>query len=62
MRSTVHTHFVYSAFLNLWFLGNLIWPGSIPDGWELEWEHDDEEDTPWMAFHVYPVFSFIYVV
>jgi hypothetical protein len=25
------------------FLGNPIWPGSIPDGWELEWENDDEE-------------------
>jgi hypothetical protein len=20
-----------------------IWPGSIPDGWKLEWENDDEE-------------------
>jgi hypothetical protein len=27
----------------LWFSGNPIWPGSIPDGWELEWENDDEE-------------------
>jgi hypothetical protein len=25
------------------FSGNPIWPGSIPDGWELEWENDDEE-------------------
>jgi hypothetical protein len=23
--------------------GNPIWPGSIPYGWELEWENDDEE-------------------
>jgi hypothetical protein len=28
----------------LWFLGNHIWPGSIPDGWELEWEQDDDEE------------------
>jgi hypothetical protein len=34
---------VYSALLNLWFLGNLIWPGSIPEGWELEWEQVDDE-------------------
>jgi hypothetical protein len=25
------------------FSGNLIWPGSIPDGWEVAWENDDEE-------------------
>jgi hypothetical protein len=35
--------YYYSALLNLLFLGNTIWPGSIPDGWELEWENDDEE-------------------
>jgi hypothetical protein len=29
--------------LNLWFSGNPIWPGSIPYGWELEWENDEEE-------------------
>jgi hypothetical protein len=29
--------------LNLWFPGNPIWPGSIPDGWELEWENDVDE-------------------
>jgi hypothetical protein len=29
--------------LNLLFSGNPIWLGSIPDGWELEWENDDEE-------------------
>jgi hypothetical protein len=27
----------------LWFSGNSICPGSIPDGWELEWENDDDE-------------------
>jgi hypothetical protein len=27
----------------LLFSGNPIWPGSIPDGWALEWENDDEE-------------------
>jgi hypothetical protein len=25
------------------FSGNPIWPGVIPYGWEIEWEHDDEE-------------------
>jgi hypothetical protein len=34
---------VCSALLLLLFSGNPIWPGSIPDGWELEWENDDEE-------------------
>ena len=34
---------VYSALLNLWFSGNDIWPGQIPDGWELQWENDDNE-------------------
>jgi hypothetical protein len=34
---------VYSALLNLWFSGNPIWPDSIPDGWELEWENDVDE-------------------
>jgi hypothetical protein len=29
--------------LNLLFSGNPIWPGVIPDGWEIEWEDDDEE-------------------
>jgi hypothetical protein len=33
----------YSALLNLWFSGNPIWSGSIPDGWELEWENDVDE-------------------
>jgi hypothetical protein len=32
-----------SALLNLWFSGNPIWSGSIPDGWELEWEQVDDE-------------------
>jgi hypothetical protein len=27
----------------LWFSGNPIWPGVIPDGWELEWENDVDE-------------------
>jgi hypothetical protein len=27
----------------LLFSGNPIWPGVIPYGWEIEWEHDDEE-------------------
>jgi hypothetical protein len=34
---------VYSTWFLLLFSGNPIWPGSIPDGWELEWENDDEE-------------------
>jgi hypothetical protein len=34
---------VYSALLNLWFSGNPIQPGSIPDGWDLEQDNDDEE-------------------
>jgi hypothetical protein len=27
----------------LLFSGNSICPGVIPDGWEIEWENDDEE-------------------
>jgi hypothetical protein len=27
----------------LWFSGNPIWPGSIPDSWELAWENDVDE-------------------
>jgi hypothetical protein len=27
----------------LLFSGNPIWRGSIPDGWELEWEQVDDE-------------------
>jgi hypothetical protein len=34
---------VYSALLLLLFPGNPIWPDSIPDGWELEWEQVDDE-------------------
>jgi hypothetical protein len=34
---------VYSASLLLLFSGNHIWLGSIPDGWELEWEKVDDE-------------------
>jgi hypothetical protein len=34
---------VYSALLNLLFSGNPIWPGVILDGWDIEWENDDEE-------------------
>jgi hypothetical protein len=34
---------VYSTLLNLLFSGNPIWPGVIPDGWEIEWENDDDE-------------------
>jgi hypothetical protein len=41
---------------------NPIWPGAIPDGWELEWENDDEECYAWMTFYVYHVFSLIFVV
>ena len=51
---------VYSALLLLLFLGNPIWPGSIPDGWELEWENDDEEWYAWMASCVYHAFSLVY--
>jgi hypothetical protein len=25
------------------FSGNPIWPGVIPDGWEIEWENHDGE-------------------
>jgi hypothetical protein len=25
------------------FSGNPIWPGVIPEGWEVEWENDDDE-------------------
>jgi hypothetical protein len=28
----------------LLFSGNPIWPGSIPDGWEVEWEQGDDEE------------------
>jgi hypothetical protein len=35
--------YYYSDLLNLWFSGNPIWSGSIPDGWELEWENDVDE-------------------
>jgi hypothetical protein len=48
----------YSALLVLLFSGKPIWPGSIPDGWKLEWENDDEEWYAWMSSHVYPAFSF----
>jgi hypothetical protein len=34
------------------FSGNPIWPGVIPDGWEIEWENDNEECYAWMN-HVY---------
>jgi hypothetical protein len=51
---------VYSALFLLLFSRNPIWPGSIPDGWELEWENNDEEWYAWMASHVYPVFSFYF--
>jgi hypothetical protein len=27
----------------LLFSDNPIWPGVIPDGWEIQWENDDEE-------------------
>jgi hypothetical protein len=40
---------VYSALLNLLFSGNPIWPGVIPEGWEVEWENDDDEWNAWMA-------------
>jgi hypothetical protein len=53
---------VYSALLNLLFSGNPIWPGVIPDGWEIRWENDDEEWYAWMASYVYHVFSLLSVV
>jgi hypothetical protein len=34
---------VYSVLLHLLFLGNPIWPGVIPDDWDLEWENDVDE-------------------
>jgi hypothetical protein len=34
---------VYSSLLLLLFSCNPIWPGPIPNGWELEWENDDDE-------------------
>jgi hypothetical protein len=34
----------------------------IPDGWEIEWENDDEEGYAWMASCVYHVFSLLSVV
>jgi hypothetical protein len=33
----------YSALLNMLISGNPIWPGVIPEGWEVEWENDDDE-------------------
>jgi hypothetical protein len=50
---------VYLALLNLLFSGIPIGPGSIPDGWELEWENDDEEWYAWMASCVYHAFSLL---
>jgi hypothetical protein len=46
----------------LLFSDNPIWPGVIPDGWEIQWENDDEEWYAWMASHVHLAFSFISVV
>jgi hypothetical protein len=39
---------VYSALLLLLLSGNPIWPGSIQDGWELEWEQVDDEEWYFM--------------
>jgi hypothetical protein len=47
---------VYSALLLLLFSGNPIWPGSIPDGWELEWENDDDE---WYSMDGLPCVSHV---
>jgi hypothetical protein len=44
---------VYSTLLNLWFSGNPIWPGSIPDGWGLSGSRSTMSDTLWMASHEY---------
>jgi hypothetical protein len=29
--------------LKLLFSGEVVWPGEIPPGWELEWVDDDTE-------------------
>jgi hypothetical protein len=47
----------YSTLLLLLFSGNPIWPGVILDGWEIDWENDDEEWYAWMASCVYHAFS-----
>jgi hypothetical protein len=34
---------VYSVLLQLLFSGEVVWPGEIPPGWELEWVDEDAE-------------------
>jgi hypothetical protein len=46
----------------LLFSGNPIWPGVIPDEWEIEWENVDEEWYALMAFCVYHVLSLLFAV
>jgi hypothetical protein len=52
----------YSTLLFMLFSGNPVCPGAIPDGWEIEWENDDEEWYAWMASYVYHAFSLISAV
>ena len=46
--------FLYSAFWLSLFSGDDVWSGPIPEGWEIQWENDDE----WYAMDGLPCVSY----